>query len=255
MTKNLRILIVDDDKRMVKTLVDILMLKGFQTVGSYSGTEALDLLQKKDFDCVLTDIKMPEMNGIEFFRKIKTIRPSVSVVFMTAYATNELVSQAMEEGAIATLNKPLDINLLLCFLSALREDLSIVIVDDDPMFCKTLGGVLKNRGFNVSEVSEPDSLYAILKPEGQVVLLDMKLNNITGLEVLKKIRKKFPDLPVVLITGYREDMASSIDAALKINAFTCLYKPFQIEELLGVLASIHKKELGRILNETPFSRR
>lgn len=255
MSKSMNILIVDDDQRMVKTLVDILQLKGFIAEGTHSTSKALELLRNTNFDCVLTDIKMPEMNGIEFTRAVKKIKPEISVIFMTAYATSEIVDEAVKEGVIATLNKPLDINLLLNFFSVLGKEPSIIIVDDDPQFCKTLGAILLARGFQVIEISDPDNLYDVLKPDGQVVLLDMKLNSISGLDVLKNIRIKYHNLPVILVTGYRQDMATAIEAALKINAFTCLYKPFQIEELLGVLKTIHHKELGRFLKESLSKRR
>ncbi len=254
MTLRLRILIVDDDRRMVKTLVDILQYKGFDVQGEISSRHALELINQYPYDCVLTDIKMPDLNGLEFFREIKKIRPRISVVFMTAYATDDLVRQAMEEGAIATLNKPLDINLLLCFFSALGRNPSIVIVDDDTQFCETLGAVLRIRNFRVIEVQDPSTLDGILEPEGQVVLLDMKLRDVSGLDVLKKIRSKHPFIPVILITGYREDMASSIEAALAINAYTCLYKPLHIEELLQVLSTIHHQYAVRLLKESPVKR-
>ncbi|MBN1900253.1 response regulator [Candidatus Sumerlaeota bacterium] len=255
MNKYMNILIVDDDQRMVKTLVDILQLKGFKAEGSHSPKKALERLIDQDFDCVLTDIKMPEMNGIEFFRAIRNIRPDVAVVFMTAYATNEIVEEGIHEGVIATLNKPLDINLLLGFFSFLGEEPSVVIVDDDPQFCKTLAAILHTRGFHVIEISDPHALYDFLKPNNQVVLLDMKLNSTSGLDVLRNIREKYSHLPVVLVTGFRKDMAASIEAAMKINVFTCLYKPFQIDELLSVLKTIHHKELGRFLKESLSKRR
>lgn len=250
MASNLRILIVDDDRRMVKTLVDILHLKGYQAQGVHSSNQALERVEQEDFDCVLTDIRMPDMNGVDLFRRIKKIRRDLPVVFMTAYATDKLVHEAIEEGAIATLNKPLDINLLLNFFSALGEGPSIVIVDDDSMFCHTIGDILNSRGFDVTQVTDHTLLKQILRPTGQIVLLDMKLKDITGLQVLRKIREKYPDLPVVLITGYKKDMSPSIDAAMQINAFTCLYKPLEIENLLQVLTRIHYRELSRILDDS-----
>jgi DNA-binding NtrC family response regulator len=240
---------------MVKTLVDILQYKGYEVQGESSSRNALELIKQNPYDCVLTDIKMPELNGLEFFREIKKLRPRISVVFMTAYATDDIVRQATEEGAIATLNKPLDINLLLCFFSALGEVPSIVIVDDDPQFCETLGAVLQIRGYSVIEVSDPDLLEGVLESEGQVVLLDMKLRDVSGLEVLKQIRKWHPFIPVVLITGYRNDMAAAIESALEIKAYTCLYKPLQIEELLQTLSTVHHQQAGRLLQESPLKMR
>ena len=141
MSENLNILIVDDDRRMAKTLVDIIKIKGFETESAHSGSEAMDKVKEGHFDCVITDIKMPEMNGVDLYKMIKQAQPDIPVVLMTAYSTDKLVKEGLEEGAIAALSKPLDIEALLNFFSMLRKERSIVIVDDDPMFCKTLGDI------------------------------------------------------------------------------------------------------------------
>ena len=68
----------------------------------------------------------------------------------------------------------------------------MVIVDDDPQVCKTLGDILEARGFSVVQVTQPSALTDKLRPMGQVVLLAVKLNSISGLAVLKEIRKQHP---------------------------------------------------------------
>lgn len=247
MSENLHILIVDDDRSMANTLRDIFKVKGYEAEVAYSGPEALDKMKEGHFNCVLTDIKMPQMNGVDLYRAIKAAQPELPVVLITGYS--DLVKEGLEAGAIATLTKPLDINLLLTFFSSLRKERSIVIVDDDPDFCKTLGDILRARGFAVVEVVDPHGVAEALRPDAQVVLLDMKLNSIGGFEVLKEIREHYPALPVVLVTGYRAQMAPAIEAALEIHAYTCLYKPFQIEALLQVLTEVHHQELGRVLGQ------
>lgn len=249
MNKNLRILIVDDDRRMAKTLMDIFKIKGYESEAVYSGAEALEKIKQDRFDCVLTDIKMPGMNGVELHRAIKAVEPDLPVVLMTAYSTDELVEESLQEGAIAVLPKPLDINLLLSFFGAVRRETSIVIVDDDLMFCKTMGDILSARGFAVIRVTDPHNLEENLKSDHQIVLLDMKLNGVSGLDILRELRKKYPHLPVLLVTGYREEMLPAIEMSLEIGAYTCLYKPLQIEQLIQVLNEIKHQELGRILGQ------
>jgi two-component system response regulator HydG len=252
MSGEFRILVVDDDRRMGRTVVDILEAMGYQAEAAYSGSEAIEKLAKGRFDCALTDIRMPEVNGMELFKAIRAIQSDLPVLFMTAYSSDKLVQEGLEAGAAGVLTKPLDINLLLSLLSHLRKERSVVIVDDDAQFCATLADILQARGYAVTQVTDPCDLVKDLRADGQVVLLDMKLDNIDGLEILKEIRVEHPHLPVILVTGYREKMASAIDAALKINAHTCLYKPLQIEELLEVLAEVQRQELGRLLG--PFDR-
>jgi two-component system response regulator HydG len=243
----LRILVVDDDRRMAKTLVDIFQVKGYEAEAAHSGPEALEKVLGDSFDCILADIKMPGVNGVQLYRTIKARRPDLPVVLMTAYSSDEQVREGLEEGVVAVLTKPLEINLLLSFFSSLRQECSIVIVDDDHEFCKTLGDILRARGFAVTQIIDPHDVVGRIKPDGQVVLLDMKLNDVSGLEVLEEIRAQYPRLPVVLVTGYRQEMALAIEAALKIGAYTCLYKPFPIEELIQLLTEVCYQELGRVL--------
>ena len=140
--------------------------------------------------------------------------------------------------------------MLLGYLSSLRKGLTVVILDDDPDFCKTLGDILSMRDFAVTPITDPHNVMEALQPEGQMVLLDIKLNSIDGLTVLKQIRKQFPHLPVVLVTGYGEEMAEKIKAAMQLRAYTCLYKPLQIEELLQVLSQIRTQKLRTALGQT-----
>ncbi|MBL7177825.1 MAG: response regulator [Desulfobacteraceae bacterium] len=250
MSEKLRILIVDDDQSMAKTLKDIFAVKGHEAEMVHSGPEALEKISEADFDCILTDIKMPEMNGVELYRAIKGEQPDISVVLMTAYSADKLVKEGLEQGAIAALTKPLDIEALLDFFSILRKERSVVIVDDDPRFCKTLGDILEGRGFEVTQIPDPHHVIERLEANAQVVLLDMKLNGISGLDLLKEIREGYPNMPVILVTGYREEMGSMVEEALEINAYTCLYKPLQIDELIEILREVSQQELGRVLGQS-----
>ena len=103
MTKKTHILIVDDDKMMAKTVRDILRFKGHEVETAHSGPEALEKARRQDYDCVLSDVKMPGIDGVELYRAIKVRQPYLPVVLMTAYAHNELVREGLEEGVIAVL--------------------------------------------------------------------------------------------------------------------------------------------------------
>jgi DNA-binding NtrC family response regulator len=247
MKSKLRVLVVDDDRMMARTLRDILRVKGYDAEAVHSGPKALEKVKREAFDCVLSDIKMPGVNGVELYRAIKVRRPDLPVVLMTAYSSDRLVQEGLAEGVIASLTKPLDINLLLGFFSSLRRERSIVIVDDDPQFCRTLGDILRARGFAVIPITDPHGVVERVGTNGQVVLLDLKLNGVNGSDVLQEIRERYPHVPVILVTGYRREMAAVIEAALKTDAYTCLYKPLQIEELLQTLTRIHHQGLGRML--------
>ncbi|MGB8212425.1 MAG: response regulator [Anaerolineales bacterium] len=247
MEQKLRILVVDDDRRMTRTLADILSMSGHLPVEAASGAEALELARKQPFDCVLTDVRMPGMDGVELHRQLRQSLPGLPVMLMTAYASDEIIRKGLEEGVVGVFDKPLDINSMLGFFHSLARQRSIVIVDDDPDFCKTLSDILRQRGFSTLQFCDPRVDVELLASDAQVLLLDMKLNGLSGLDVLRDIRRRYPDLPVLMVTAYREEMQAAIQAALEINAFTCLYKPLEIPMLLQTLADFQLKRLRKVI--------
>ncbi|MFM8322834.1 MAG: response regulator [Chloroflexota bacterium] len=249
MTTPLQILIVDDDPRMTHTLADILSLAGHQAVEVSSAELAIEQVRLQDFDCVLTDVRMPGMDGVELHRRLRQARPGLPVVLMTAYASEQTLSQGLDEGVVGVLEKPLDMAQLLSFFDLLSRSHSIAIVDDDPMFCSTLGDILLQRGFKVNLITDPHTDIQHITSKAQTVLLDMKLNSISGLDILKEIRASYPTLPVLLITGYRHEMADIIEAALDVHAYACFYKPLEIGELLQRLTEIRTHRLREALHE------
>jgi two-component system, NtrC family, response regulator HydG len=248
----MKILIVDDDKRMVKTLFDILKVKGLEPIGAYSGEEALHFVESEKPDCVLMDIKMPGINGVETLKKIKELSPDLPVVLMSAYATEEQIEEAKQQGAYTVLNKPIDIQIVLSFLALLRKEESILIVDDDPNFCRTLKDILKTRGYRVVTESDPDRVLEHMEQTYMLtVLLDLNLGGKDGLDVLKDIRAKYPSKPVVLVTGMKDNMTDSIEKGRKIGAYTFFYKPLEIDSLISSIEEISRKKLQSLLGE-PF---
>jgi CheY-like chemotaxis protein len=121
MNQSLNVLIVDDDPMMAKTLADILQFKGYTTKTAHSGQAALEHCSSSLFDCVISDVKMPGMNGVELCRRLKCSIPEVSVVLMTAYSEDELVSKGRAEGATDVLTKPIHIDDMLAFLETLAN--------------------------------------------------------------------------------------------------------------------------------------
>ncbi|MDX9972232.1 MAG: sigma-54 dependent transcriptional regulator [FCB group bacterium] len=101
-----KILVTEDDRVQREILLDILTQSGYEAQGVVSGTAALEALREDSFDLLLTDMRMPEMDGLELLRQAKRVRPDTEVVVMTAYATVETAVTAMKEGAIDYLGKP-----------------------------------------------------------------------------------------------------------------------------------------------------
>lgn len=245
----MKILVVDDDRRIVKTTCDILKIKGYEPIAAYSGEEAVEKVRSDPPDCVLMDIKMTGINGVEALKQMQEIVPALPVVLVSAYATNDLMEEAKRAGAYAILSKPLNFPIILSFLSLLRQEESILIVDDDPNFCKTLKDILTMRGIKVETESEPQKVLGHLENNYKlaIVLLDLNLGAVNGVDLLKEVRAKYPAKPVVLVTGYREKMANSIEKARIIGAYTCLYKPLEMDDLFQLIEEIRIKKLQNLL--------
>ncbi len=101
-----KILVVDDEKDILRALEFILTREGYSVTAVTSGEEAIELLKKEEYDLVLTDLRMPGMDGMTVLEKTLQMRPSTAVIIMTAYATVESAVQAMRMGASDYIVKP-----------------------------------------------------------------------------------------------------------------------------------------------------
>jgi CheY-like chemotaxis protein len=106
------ILLVDDNPDITGVLADILQIKGYAVHAANSGAEALLLMREHPVDLLLTDIRMPGMNGLELSRAARKNYPDLFIIIMTAYAADELIQQALAEGVKTVLTKPLDMKFL-----------------------------------------------------------------------------------------------------------------------------------------------
>ena len=113
-----KILIIDDDKLIAITLKRLLTREGYSVITALSGVRALGLIQRYDFDLIMSDIKMPAMDGIETVKKIRDYlaqnsKKPIPEIFITAYAKEDIYQKAVELNAAGYIEKPFDIKALL----------------------------------------------------------------------------------------------------------------------------------------------
>ncbi len=127
-----KILVVDDEKKMRHILQLMLEQEGFRTEQAENGNVALAMLQEKAFDMVITDLKMPELDGLSLLQEAKKINPDLPVVVITAYGTIENAVEAMQKGAIDYITKPFEEEKILITLnrilkiSRLKEEVKVL---------------------------------------------------------------------------------------------------------------------------------
>jgi DNA-binding NtrC family response regulator len=232
-----RILVVDDDWSMVQTLCDILEARGWETLRAHDGLEAVNAVTSHKVDFVLMDVKMPHLNGVEALQRMKTVRPGVRIVLMTAYAAPELLAQAEREGVVQIMRKPVDLPALLGLLeSALARRRSVLVVDDDAAYLATITEVLAKHGVSALQArSLPEALEQLGRNPPGAVLLDLKLGGVDMSEHLVAFHEMSPAALLVLHSGYVEELAEAVEhapAGLVSAAFT---KPMAVDDLLAFL--------------------
>lgn len=108
-----RILIVDDEKRFVTTLIKQLTERELEVSGVYSGKEAIEEVKNKLYDVIILDVKMPGLDGTETLQELKKINPGIEVIMLTGHASVASAVEGMRLGACEYLMKPCDIEELM----------------------------------------------------------------------------------------------------------------------------------------------
>ena len=120
-----RILIVDDEQVQLEMLEGFLVKQGYEAAGAEDGQKALEKFKSGAFDLVLTDFRMPGMDGIQLLREVRRLQPQALVVIMTAYGTVGTAVAAMKEGAYDYLTKPIDLDELLLLIQRVEREVRL----------------------------------------------------------------------------------------------------------------------------------
>lgn len=140
------ILVVDDEKSMREILEIFLKSEGYGVATAENGEKAIEAVKKDIFDLIITDMKMPRVNGLELLRSVKQITPDVAVVLITAFGTTESAVEAMKLGAYDYIQKPFQMdNIRLVVKNALdkqklKKDVSILKQQLKPLSLENIIG-------------------------------------------------------------------------------------------------------------------
>jgi DNA-binding NtrC family response regulator len=112
-TDPIRLLIVDDEVGFVNILAKRLRRRNMEVTSAYTGTEAIQILRKQDFDVAVLDLKMEEMDGIEVLKIFKKMDPKMVVIMLTGHGSEQAAREGIEFGAFDYLTKPCELEELL----------------------------------------------------------------------------------------------------------------------------------------------
>ncbi len=114
--KAIRVLIVDDEPELVGSLRKRMLRRGFTVVGTLSGRKALAAAELRRFDVAVIDLKMPEMDGLETLKRLKSLQPTVQAIILTGHGSVEAALQSGRLAATYFLPKPFDFSQLVEFI-------------------------------------------------------------------------------------------------------------------------------------------
>jgi DNA-binding NtrC family response regulator len=108
--ENAKIMVIDDEESMCRFMQIMLQKEGYDVTSTVSSKEALEEMKGKDYDLVIADLMMPEMNGLELLSRAKSIHPDINFIVMTAYASVDTAIEALKKGAFDYITKPFKVD-------------------------------------------------------------------------------------------------------------------------------------------------
>lgn len=234
-----RLLIVDDEPDICANLLDIFSELGYEVTVAHDGATALRLAERETFDIALLDLRMPGMNGLELFKRLKSVSQGTAAIIITAYASSDTARDAVEAGAWGVMSKPVDLKTLFKAVEDALEQPLVLVVDDDDDLCDSLRNVLLQRRYRVCVARDAaEAKEQLLRQDFQVVLLDLALSGGSGSDLLQSVQTESPETRTILLTGHRPEVAEGLRQAMASGVNAVCYKPFDLAGLLNMIGSL-----------------
>lgn len=243
MATQFSVLVVDDQPSMTSTLSDILDDEGYHVEVAHSGEEALEMCHEQQFDIVLMDVRMPGLNGNDTFRLIKTFSRATSVILMSAYSIVNMKREALQDGAVAVLQKPLDIEQVLTLIRQCKRPPLLLFMRDRAQREHYEKFLKDNRYRSYSA----GSVHEALELAGQIRFNTVIFDQFTVADksgLFGKV-KKFTPTPACIVSC---EAATSLDIDDIDMEYTHSCEPGDIEGLLEILQRIEQQHRSELLS-------
>jgi CheY-like chemotaxis protein len=226
-------LLVDDNKAFAENMAEILRDEGAEVTVALSGAEALEVVKKTRFDALVTDMRMPVMNGAVLVHEVRRADPELPAIVVTAYTGESDLSDARSEGVLAVLPKPVPIPQLTALLGKAVRGGLVALVEDDEALADNLSEALRLRGFTAVTARSALEAERLGGVQPFAALVDLRLPDAPRGEVMRKLASKHPGLPLLVMTGFPDTMPD-------VKHHGLFVKPFQTEQLLAALETLHR---------------
>jgi CheY-like chemotaxis protein len=226
-------LIVDDNLVFADNLAEIISdAPGVEVTVTDSGERALEQVRTRRFDALLTDMRMPVMNGAALVHNVRRIDPGLPVIVMTAFTGDDDLRAARHEGLLAVLPKPVPIPRLIELLRVARRDGLIAIVEDDASMADNLSEILSGVGFaavTAASVVDAERLGEVRPFCG---LVDLRVRGGSDGAAMQRLAQRFADLPLLVVTALK-------DVAPPLPHHGLFVKPFDSAALVAAVEQLY----------------
>ena len=239
MTKSLNIFVGDDDRDVAEGLAEVLEVSGHSVELAHSGEAAMRLLRDQKFDIAFINAKLPGMTGIESFLEVHKIQPTTRAIMMTGYTVEQLLTQAVADGAVRLVQKPFGLDTVQKALESVVPNGMVMVAEDDPNFCEELRDKLSRHNYRIMIArTGKEALEAVRSGDLDVLVLDLRVPFVSGLEVYLELKKRGHSLPTILVSGIVSIADGAVDMLHDICVKGILAKPFDPAKLLSALQNV-----------------
>ncbi len=268
-----QVLLMEDESSVAEGLKMVLNEEGFEVDLAMTGQSALDTWSQKGFDLLVADLRLPDMDGMEVIKRVKEERPQTPVIVITGYASVPSAVEAMKRGVDDYLPKPFTDEEFMArvdkVLKERREALSeglgesveaveegmqsaeeeladqpqVLLMEDESSVAEGLKIILAEEGYSVDlAMTGQNALDTLHQKDFDLLVADLRLPDMNGMEVIKHVKDKRPQTPVIVITGYSN--VSSATESMRAGVSDYLPKPFTEEEFMATVERTmkHAKE-------------
>jgi DNA-binding response OmpR family regulator len=208
------------------------------------GEKALDTMEESAFDLLITDYRMPVVDGIELIRAVRSREhlQNMPVIMLTAKNELDTEVEAIGAGADDYLTKPIQVRRLLARVGRFfRRRRQILVVEDSPDTARLLERILQGAGFAVAcAANGVEALDAVAASPPDLILTDLKMPKMDGLVLIQKLKSSpyTSDIPVIMLTA-KDEVDSEIDA-IDGGADDYIVKPVVAKKLIARVQKVFR---------------
>jgi two-component system, NtrC family, response regulator HydG len=239
MSERPAVLLIDDNVPLLENLREVLEDEGIEVDVARTGGEALTRIETRSYRLVITDMRMPGMDGLAVLRTVQERWPGLPVIVMTAYARDALLEQVQAEGALGVLAKPLDLHYLIDLVGRMVvADAPVLVVEDDADLRVNLTECILSTGtFVPHAAADIASARRLAKTvDFRAAIIDVRLPDGDGTQLGHELRARGDDaLPIIYITGFGDQLRDTLRGMLGSERIHLLEKPFSPDELVALV--------------------